>query len=102
MGKDECFEKVREIGEEYGATTGRSRQIDWLDLELVRRAITVNGVNKLVFNKVDILDEVQKWRLYNDFNLLEFKTGRDMQLWIEDQLSEYDIDVMFSGDKEKI
>jgi len=101
-GKDECFEKVRSAGEEYGATTGRARQIDWLNLDLVRRAITVNGVNKLVFNKVDILGEVKKWRLYNGMSLLEFQTGRDMQLWIKDQLSEYDVEIIFSGDKERI
>lgn len=46
---------IRECGAEYGATTGRPRRIGWLDLEPIRHAIMVSGVNKLVLTKVDIL-----------------------------------------------
>jgi adenylosuccinate synthase len=46
---------IREVGDEYGATTGRPRQINWLDFDLMKMAIDINGVNKLVINKMDVL-----------------------------------------------
>ena len=48
---DERFEQLREVGQEYGATTGRPRQIDWLDLDEVNVACKMNGVDFLYINK---------------------------------------------------
>ncbi len=58
--KDEKLAKrvrgeLGQIDSEYGASTGRSRRIGYLDLPELRRAIRVNGVNKLVLNKLDCL-----------------------------------------------
>ena len=47
--------------DEYGTTTGRARRVGWLDLELLKYAVEVNGLDGLVINKMDILsglDEV--------------------------------------------
>ena len=41
--------------DEYGTTTGRPRRVGWLDLELLRYAVDVNGLDGLVINKMDIL-----------------------------------------------
>ncbi|PNY80609.1 adenylosuccinate synthase [Deinococcus koreensis] len=41
--------------DEYGTTTGRARRVGWLDLELLRYAVEVNGLDGLVINKMDIL-----------------------------------------------
>jgi adenylosuccinate synthase len=41
--------------DEYGTTTGRPRRVGWLDLELLRYAVDVNGFDGLVINKMDIL-----------------------------------------------
>ncbi len=41
--------------DEYGTTTGRPRRVGWLDLELLRYAVEVNGFDGLVINKMDIL-----------------------------------------------
>ena len=49
---DDRFEKLREIGQEYGATTGRPRQIDWLNIQEAIAACQMNGVNKLIINKM--------------------------------------------------
>ena len=46
------------MGNEYGATTGRPRQIGWLNLDDIIKSIKINGVNKLIINKVDVLEEV--------------------------------------------
>ena len=64
---DERFEQLREIGQEYGATTGRPRQIDWLDLDEVNEACKMNGVDFLIVNKMDVLRQVDSaWNLYED------------------------------------
>ena len=58
---DTVFNTIQEVGSEFGATTGRVRQCNWLDFEKLNKAIKINGVNKLVFNKVDVLREVKTW-----------------------------------------
>ena len=102
-GDDPIFSKIREVGEEFGATTGRPRQVNWLNWNLIERAINVNGVNKVVFNKVDILDEVKRWSLIQDGATYEFESGDDLQFWITQNLEDVNIDeVLFSGNKERI
>jgi adenylosuccinate synthase len=48
--------RLREAGEEYGATTGRPRRCGWLDLPALRFAARVNGLTRLVVTKLDVLD----------------------------------------------
>lgn len=69
------FEQIQHVGSEFGATTGRVRQCNWLDFENLKKAIMMNGVNKLVFNKVDILREVKSWGMKNPDVL--FADGED-------------------------
>ncbi len=104
-GPDEIFEEIREIGQEYGATTGRPRQINWLDYDMLKMAARINGVNNLVFNKMDILEEVDSWCLYDGPNLYQFKTRNDIEMWLTSKLQievMRDMEIMFSGDKEYI
>ena len=53
---DEDGKKLRDLGHEYGAVTGRERRCGWLDLVALRYAIMVNGVTKLIMMKSDVLD----------------------------------------------
>ena len=53
---DDIGEKIRQIGGEFGATTGRSRRCGWLDLPALKRAIQLNGIDELSMTKLDILD----------------------------------------------
>jgi adenylosuccinate synthase len=48
-------EKLREAGGEFGATTGRPRRCGWLDVVMLREAVTVNGLTGLAMNKLDVL-----------------------------------------------
>jgi len=52
--------KLREAGEEYGATTGRPRRCGWLDLPALRYAVRVNGLDALVVTKLDVLDRFEE------------------------------------------
>ena len=53
---DETGDKIREIGHEYGAVTGRDRRCGWVDLVALKYAIMVNGVTQLIMMKGDVLD----------------------------------------------
>ena len=53
---DETGKKIRDIGHEYGAVTGRERRCGWIDLVALRYAIMLNGVTQLIMMKSDVLD----------------------------------------------
>lgn len=53
---DETGKKIRDIGHEYGAVTGRERRCGWIDLVALKYAIMLNGVTQLIMMKSDVLD----------------------------------------------
>ena len=104
-GPDDIFEEIRDLGQEYGATTGRPRQINWLDFDMLKMASRVNGVSRLVVNKVDILEEIGVWRAFSGPHMLEFASKEDMEFWIQSKLNievDEEMEVIFSGNKEDI
>jgi len=52
--------EVRDRGKEFGAVTGRPRRCGWLDLEVLRYAKMVNGIDSLVVTKLDVFDSQQE------------------------------------------
>ncbi len=48
-------DRLRDAGEEYGATTGRPRRCGWFDAVILREAVRVNGLTDLAVNKLDVL-----------------------------------------------
>lgn len=65
---DETGKKIRDIGHEYGAVTGRERRCGWIDLVALKYAVMVNGVTKLIMMKSDVLDgfdEIKACTAYN-------------------------------------
>ena len=53
---DDEAARLREMGDEFGATTGRPRRCGWLDLPALRYAARVNGLDGLIVTKLDVLD----------------------------------------------
>ncbi len=53
--KDETGERLRKVGNEFGATTGRPRRTGWLDMLALRYAARVNGLDGLAVTKLDCL-----------------------------------------------
>lgn len=49
--------RIRDLGHEYGAVTGRERRCGWVDLIQLRYSIMVNGVTELIMMKSDVLDD---------------------------------------------
>ena len=58
--KDETGDRLRKIGNEFGATTGRPRRTGWLDALALRYAARVNGLDALAITKLDVLTGFEK------------------------------------------
>jgi adenylosuccinate synthase len=56
---NETGEKLRRIGSEFGATTGRPRRCGWIDIPQLKYTIMLNGVTQIIITKMDILDEFE-------------------------------------------
>jgi adenylosuccinate synthase len=54
---DEVGQKLRDMGHEYGSTTGRPRRCGWLDLVALNYAIMINGATHLIMMKADVMDQ---------------------------------------------
>lgn len=52
-------DNLRNIGNEFGSTTGRPRRCGWLDLVALKYAIMLNGVTQLIMTKTDVLDSFE-------------------------------------------
>ncbi len=63
---DATGEKMRQIGQEFGATTGRPRRCGWFDAVVVRFAVRVNGLTGIALTKLDVL---------SDFDTIKICTG---------------------------
>ncbi len=62
-------EHIRNLGLEFGATTGRARRCGWLDLEMVRFAVELNGITDLALTKIDVLDTYKEIKLCTGYKL---------------------------------
>ena len=62
-------ERLRELGGEYGATTGRPRRCGWFDAVVVRYAARVNGLTGLALTKLDVLDTFDEIRIATGYEI---------------------------------
>ncbi len=64
---DPTFKRIQEAGQEFGATTGRPRKVNWVDINRVIMAMNINGVSEVIINKADVLREVGVYSMiYNN------------------------------------
>ena len=59
----ELAERLRESGQEYGASTGRPRRCGWYDAVVVRYSARINGLDALALTKLDVLDELEEVKI---------------------------------------
>ncbi len=81
---DETGQRMRDIGHEYGAVTGRERRCGWIDLVALRYAIMVSGVTQLIMMKSDVLDTFPVIRACTAYRLPDGTTTRDFPFDITD------------------
>ena len=94
---------IREVGKEYGTTTGRARRIGWLDVPQLKAAIRMNGMTALTMTKLDTLTGVHPIKVCVGYKLgkkriSDFPVSRRAQLDVEPIYESYP---GFSGDLSK-
>ena len=61
---DEVGDRIRDLGHEYGAVTGRKRRCGWIDLVALKYAVMIDGVTKLIMMKSDVLSFLHTGRSF--------------------------------------
>ena len=105
-GEGRVFDLLQSLGKEFGATTGRPRQCNWLNVRDLKKAVDINGVTDVIINKVDILREVGEWNLRSsNNNAIMLKLGSEVawKQYIRRLLNDNTkINVVFSESPERI
>jgi adenylosuccinate synthase len=73
---DDVGERLREVGHEYGATTGRPRRCGWLDLVALGYSSQINGFTELAITKTDVLSGLATLRVCTDYRLPDGRMSR--------------------------
>jgi len=60
---DEIGNRLQQVGQEFGATTGRRRRCGWLDMVLIKQAVRVSGISGLAITKLDVLTGLKTVKL---------------------------------------
>lgn len=95
---DVVFESLQQFGSEFGATTGRVRQCNWIDLDFLKKSCKINGVTVLIVNKYDIIKQVLPICYYEDNKKIEFDSAIDFRKAIVEALNEIGVGkVLFSS-----
>lgn len=67
--EDETGNTLRNIGHEFGSTTGRSRRCGWLDLPALKYSIMINGTTKLFMTKADVLSGFESIKICTSYRI---------------------------------
>ena len=81
--KGEQGDRLRELGHEYGATTGRPRRCGWFDAVVTRYSKRINGLTHLAVTKLDVLDSFEEIKICNAYRyrgqiLTEFSSNLEV------------------------
>ncbi|MGL4308436.1 adenylosuccinate synthase [Cetobacterium sp. SF1] len=66
---NELGEKIRQVGGEFGATTGRPRRCGWLDLVVGKYAVEINGLTDVVITKIDVLSGLDTIKICTGYEI---------------------------------
>ena len=85
---DEQFgAQMRELGGEYGATTGRPRRCGWFDAVVVRHAAVINGLKGLAITKLDVLDTLKEIKICTAYHCGDRTFDHyPAELWMQEKL----------------
>jgi adenylosuccinate synthase len=76
--------KLQELGNEFGASTGRRRRCGWLDILLLRYAIRLNGVDGLAVTKLDVLDSFDVIKYCIGYRKADGSVAKETTPWDEE------------------
>lgn len=81
---DETGKRIRDLGHEYGAVTGRERRRGWIDLVQLRYSVMVDGVTELIMMKSDVLDTFETIKACVAYELPDGTQTQDFPYEIDD------------------
>ena len=77
--KQKSLSNIADVGNEFGATTGRLRKVNWLNVDKLIHSINISGTNYVIISKTDILEKVGEYKfIYNDL-LMTYHTINNMK-----------------------
>lgn len=101
----DIFNAIGDIGEEFGATTGRRRQTNWMNMQTLEKAVRMNGVTHIVFNKADVLRQAGAWAVIDGGKVVDFPTEQAFTDLVRERLISLGFkkeNIFFSESKEGI
>ena len=105
LWNNEDLNKIIELGKEFGSTTGRKRIVNWLRLNHLKQAIKISGTTKLIINKCDILQDINKYKIITDNEYgpshIDFIDFTSMKEFIINELKDH-CEIIFSGNRNSI
>jgi adenylosuccinate synthase len=105
LWNNEDLNKIIELGKEFGSTTGRKRIVNWLRLNHLKQAIKISGTTKLIINKCDILQDINKYKIITDNEYgpshIDFIDFTSMKEFIINELKDH-CEIIFSGNRNGI
>lgn len=93
---------IGDLGKEYGSTTGRRRQCNFMNLDSLIESLQLNSCNICIINKLDILKEANIYKLYYLNQLYTFDDITQMQEFIVKHISHIVSEIVFSSTPHKI
>jgi len=103
LWQDDELNQIIDLGQEYGSTTGRKRLVNWLNLNKLKEAVKISGVTKLIINKCDILQKLNKYKLFLNNNLYNTNDFIQMKNMIKNYINNTEYcEIIFSGNKSDI
>jgi adenylosuccinate synthase len=82
--KGKIGKKLREIGGEFGATTGRPRRCGWLDIPALRYACMINGVTQLFMTKADVLNDFDEVKVCLGYSFIDADDNEEYSVYSYD------------------
>lgn len=82
--EDEIGEKIRNVGGEFGTTTGRPRRTGWFDAVIVRHSVRVNGLDGLAINKLDTLSGLGTLKICTAYRMAHGTITRNLPPTLEE------------------
>ena len=92
-------------GKEYGTTTGRRRKVNYMNLDKLIESTMISGTTDLIISKVDVLREVNIYKLYHKNQLICFESIDEMKKYIASELKKCCVllvNIIFSDNPETI
>ena len=86
--EDKDLLSLVKVGEEFGTTTGRMRKTNWLNLDKLVDAIRISGTTIILISKIDVIKNLNKYKLYHNSTLIDFENFDSMKTYIDKNLKE--------------